>query len=626
MNKKLIVKSILWFFVAFGGTAAILRLINGLGATTALSDLAPWGLWIGFDVMAGVALAAGGFVLAGTVYVFHLERYRPILRATILTAFLGYVIVAIGLIFDLGLPWHIWHPMIFHQPRSVLFEVAMCVIIYLNVLGLEIAPVVLEHPWFQHPIFQRIYKFLKYFTVPLVILGIMLSTLHQSSLGSLFLIMPFRVHELWYTPIIYVLYFVSAVGLGLSMIIVESTVTGYLYDHKPRLDLMKGLGRAASVVLGIYILIRFIDLGIRGSLGTAFNGSWQSNLFLFEICVSVVIPAILFNLRKVQSTIKGLLGTALLVVFGFIMNRQDIFLTMTQKKNFSYFPSIGEIAVTLSLVSGAMLVFFVFVENFKIFGDGHEREQSKAEFPDETAGFTIWPGASIQKSFIAISITVTIGIGLAFAILPSSAIKGYQYPKTPVVKSVGWDTLRIDGNGVKEHVMFPHTAHQKRIGVTREACRECHHMSRPMDGPTSCYICHSDMYLESMIFDHIYHQNKLGDNKSCINCHGTATKSKDRVKTCDTKDCHPTMFPKDTTYDYVTVGYMDALHLKCKVCHEEKAKTAEFPHNPNLGYCVSCHPGMEEHQERAFNQKRSHLGSHSIELIEPLRHSSSTTP
>ncbi len=119
-------------------------------------------------------------------------------------------------------------------------------------------------------------------------------------------------------------------------------------------------------------------------------------------------------------------------------------------------------------------------------------------------------------------------------------------------------------------------------------------MSRPNDAATSWYLCHRDLYLESMIFTHTYHQEKLGGNKSCVNCHGTQTKSKENVKSCDVEDCHHSMFPKDSAYSYITVGYLDAMHLMCKNCHEEKAKTNEYSHNPNLGYCVSCHPGMEE--------------------------------
>ncbi len=233
-------------------------------------------------------------MIAGTVYIFHLEKYRPILRPAVLTAFLGYIAVAVGLLFDLGLPWRIWHAMILWQHHSVLFEVAWCVMLYLTVLALEFAPVVLEHKWFQHPLFQTIHRLLKWFTIPLVIAGIVLSTLHQSSLGSLFLIMPHRLHPLWYTPILPLLFFVTAIGLGLMMVTLESFVSSWLFGHKAKKELLGGLGKAASVVLFVYLAIRMIDLTVRGQLGYLFSNSWQSLQFTFEILVSALIPRFCF--------------------------------------------------------------------------------------------------------------------------------------------------------------------------------------------------------------------------------------------------------------------------------------------------------------------------------------------
>jgi Ni/Fe-hydrogenase subunit HybB-like protein len=223
MNTRLTtLKTVLWALVGVLGVVTAARFWRGLGAVTALSDAAPWGFWIAFDVMSGVALAAGGFVLAATVYVFGREKYRPFVRPAILTAFLGYAAVAVGLLYDLGLPWNIWHPIIYPQPHSVLFEVAMCVMLYLTVLGLEFLPVLLEYRWFDRPLLRAIHKLVHAAVIPLVIAGIVLSTLHQSSLGSLFLITPYRLHPLWYSPIIWVLFFLSAVALGLMMVVTES--------------------------------------------------------------------------------------------------------------------------------------------------------------------------------------------------------------------------------------------------------------------------------------------------------------------------------------------------------------------------------------------------------------------
>jgi len=243
------------------------------------------GFWIGFDVLCGVALAAGGFVIAATVYVFHREKYHAIVRPAVLTAFLGYAAVVGGLLFDLGLPWNIWRPVIHWQHHSALFEVAWCVMLYLTVLALEFSPVVLE----KSP-FHKLYRIAKALTLPLVILGIMLSTLHQSSLGTLFLIMPFPdPPALVFAPAAAPVLHLRG-GPGLAMVCVESLVSGWLYDRKPETHLLSGLARAAFWVLGFYLVIRLGDLGARGSLSTLFEGSWESTLFLIEMGLTVVFP------------------------------------------------------------------------------------------------------------------------------------------------------------------------------------------------------------------------------------------------------------------------------------------------------------------------------------------------
>src|SRR6516165_2264638 len=193
-------KAIFLLIMAAGIYCTFGRSFRGLGASTNLSDQFPWGLWIGFDVMCGVMMAAGGFTLTAAVYIFHLEEFRPIVRPSILTAFLGYLLVIVALLFDLGRGYNIWHPLVMWNPHSVMFEVGWCVTLYTTVLALEFAGVALER--FQLNKLLRVQKIL---LVPLVIAGVMLSTLHQSSLGSLYLIVPNKLHPFWYTPILPVL-------------------------------------------------------------------------------------------------------------------------------------------------------------------------------------------------------------------------------------------------------------------------------------------------------------------------------------------------------------------------------------------------------------------------------------
>ena len=185
-------KIIATIIIAAGLYSTYIRFTRGLGASTNLSDEFPWGIWIGFDILCGVGLAAGGFTLAAIVHIFHIRRFEPILRPTILTAFLGYLLVIFALMFDLGRPLQIWHAIIMWNPRSVMFEVAWCVMLYTTVLALEFLPVLLEKFGFL-----RARRIMRKLTLPLIILGVLLSTLHQSSLGSLYLVVPEKLYGLW---------------------------------------------------------------------------------------------------------------------------------------------------------------------------------------------------------------------------------------------------------------------------------------------------------------------------------------------------------------------------------------------------------------------------------------------
>ena len=212
MNRVRNTKLILWLITGFAAAVALNRFIFGLGVTTNLNDRTPWGLWIGFDVMGGVALAAGGFVITAIFYIMKREEFHPLVKPAVLTAFLGYVAVVFSLLVDLGLPWNIWHMIIFWNLHSPLFEVGWCVMLYTTVLLLEFSPVPLE----EFSRYAKIRKFLMKFRFIFVLLGIMLSTLHQSSLGSLFLIMPFKLYPLWYSNILPIQFFISASCIGFN--------------------------------------------------------------------------------------------------------------------------------------------------------------------------------------------------------------------------------------------------------------------------------------------------------------------------------------------------------------------------------------------------------------------------
>ena len=358
--------SILGILVILGIIPIIIRYINGLGAVSNLSDGRPWGFWISFDLYCGVALAAGGFTLAGVVYIFNLKKYHSVVRPAVLTAFLGYTLVILALLVDLGQPWYIWHAMIYWNIHSPLFEVAICVMAYTTVLALEFSPAVFEGlNKSNFPVIRRFnwhipLRIIRSIQVPLVIAGVVLSTLHQSSLGSMLLMMPETLHALWYTPILPILFLTSAVAVGPAMVIFESTLSTKVFGHKLDLDVLSGLGRAIPYILGIYLLLKLVDLTARGNLGLIFSAYPQNLLWWGEIIIGVILPIILLSMPGMRQNRRGVFWSAVLVVIGLIFNRFNVsMLALAMRPGFTYFPHWMEIAISAALVADAMLVIWL---------------------------------------------------------------------------------------------------------------------------------------------------------------------------------------------------------------------------------------------------------------------------
>src|SRR6266498_2474032 len=281
---------VLLLLLTAGLYSTFVRFFHGLGAATNLSDRFPWGLWVGFDILCGVALAAGGFTVSSIVYIFHLERFRPIVRPAILTAFLGYMLVIGALMFDLGRPDRIWHPLVMWNPHSVMFEVAWCVTLYSTVLFLEFLPAVLEKFGLHRPL-----AWIRYISVPLMIVGVILSTLHQSSLGSLFLIVPSKLYPLWYTPWLPVGFYISAIAVGLAMTIFESWHSSRVFGRQLELPLLASMGRVLAVVMSVYLWVRFLDMSHRHVFGLLGLNRTETWLFGLEIALMVVPTVLLFQ-------------------------------------------------------------------------------------------------------------------------------------------------------------------------------------------------------------------------------------------------------------------------------------------------------------------------------------------
>jgi Ni/Fe-hydrogenase subunit HybB-like protein len=365
-------KLVFLFLLAAGLYATFIRFTQGLGASTHLSDKFPWGIWISFDVLCGVMLAAGGFTLTATVHIFNLERMHSIIRPTILTAFLGYILVCVALMYDLGKPYNIWHPLIMRNPHSVMFEVAYCVMLYTTVLALEFSPIVLER--FN---MQKSLKFVRSILIPLVILGVILSTLHQSSLGTLYLIMPEKLHPFWYSPLLPVFFFLSAIAVGLAMTIFESSQSARHFGLQLELPVLRELGRVLVVVLWLYAILRFEDLAHRGVLPLMIRPGYEMYLFWLEVALALILPLILLSQRKVRTSPTGLYWSAVLVVLGFITNRMNVSITGFEgSTGIHYFPKWSELAVTGMIIAAGFALFGLAVKYLPIFPKEHAIEEA----------------------------------------------------------------------------------------------------------------------------------------------------------------------------------------------------------------------------------------------------------
>ncbi|MGA7614841.1 MAG: Ni/Fe-hydrogenase cytochrome b subunit [Thermoanaerobaculia bacterium] len=354
---------VLVLILAAGAWATWIRFTQGLGGATHLSDDFPWGIWVGFDVLCGVMLAAGGFTLMAFVHIFHAERFKPVSRPALLTAYLGYLLVCAALMFDLGKPWNIWHPLVMWNPHSVMFEVGWCVMLYTTVLTLEFLPVVFERFRMERPL-----RIIHAISLPIVILGVLLSTLHQSSLGSLYLIMAGKLHPLWYSSLLPVFFFISAIAVGIAMTIFESTMSARHFGHQLQPSILARLGKILTVVLILYAVMRFQSLYRRDALKYIFDGSYEANLFLLEIATALIIPIILLLIPKFRENPKGLYLISILVVFGFVINRLNISITgMEGAAGVTYVPKWPEVAITMSIVAVGVTLFALAVKYLPIF-------------------------------------------------------------------------------------------------------------------------------------------------------------------------------------------------------------------------------------------------------------------
>jgi len=362
----------------FAGAAAVLaRFIGGIGYVSNLSTARPWGIWIGVDVASGVALAAGGFTTAFLAHILGRHYYEPVARPALLTAMLGYTFVVLGLIVDIGRSWAIWKPMVYWNFHSVLFEVAMCVMFYVNVLYIEFIPIVVERfkgrVTLPGPLSALnglaetllgladtiLSKWMWFF----IIAGVVLSCMHQSSLGSLMLIAPTKLHPLWYTPILPLLFLSSAIAIGYPMVVFETTLATTSLKLDPEMQILSPLTRITIFLLGTYLALKIGDMVIRETYVYLLDGTAQTNSFLVEMIFGVIVPWVMLLSPAVRRSRSWLFSACTLIVGGVLLNRINVFVVGYRppvSENY-YFPSVTEILITVGFIAGLMFLYRFFI-------------------------------------------------------------------------------------------------------------------------------------------------------------------------------------------------------------------------------------------------------------------------
>ncbi len=621
------VKDVLWALALAGLVAGAFRLWFGLGATTALTDQVPWGLWKVFNMVAGVAISTSGFTVGFLVYVLRLERFRPLMKPAILVAFLGYGCSCLALLFDIGLPWRFWHPFVMWNEHSFLFEVFWCVSLYFTVTAIELAPLV-----FEKLRAERVVRFLHRVAFGVVVVGISLSSLHHSSLGSLFLVTPQRLHPLWYTHFLPLLFIVSAMGGGIMFVILLRILHAHWYDREavfgpsrverelvlvrssgrngaeeraraagPEMPMLVSLASIGTGILAVWLLLQLLALGMDGSWQALLAGSWESWLYGLELVLLAVLPVALVWLPRTRRSPPALGIAALSASAGLILNRMNVgIFGYFRDAGEIYFPTIAEWALSLGVVAAAGLVFLYFTETMPIFSSTAENHRRAPLFGASFDSITrVWYRA-LRSGMERATVIAVFVIPLAWALMYPPFQKEEAPDVTPAFgMNVARTSLRIDGNRSGVYTAFPHAEHKERLGGD-SSCVSCHHISLPGDETTPCSRCHSHLVEPTRTFDHELHVRRVTEeeelvgirpeNHSCDVCHtGRGAKTADNAQSC--LECHREDTRWGEEYDESddltwAVSYLEAMHGNCVGCHEEKAEEVD---RPKLGDCLTCH-------------------------------------
>jgi Ni/Fe-hydrogenase subunit HybB-like protein len=348
---------------AIAGVILLIRFFFGLGAVTNINDGFPWGIWIAYDVMVGSALACGGYTMALLVYIFNRGEYHPLVRPALLASLFGYTLAGASVIFDLGRWWNVWHIFWpgYAQINSVMFEVAVCITAYILVMWIEFSPVFLEKLGMKD-VKRKLNKLLFFF----IALGVLLPSMHQSSLGSLLVVFGYQVHPLWQSVLVPLLYLITAILLGFAVVIFEASLVSVGFKRPGETSILARLSWIMYWVLAAYVVIRVADLVWRGALGTAFAPTIEALMFWIEM-LAFVAPLVLLASEASRARASRLFVSAVLLMLGgFLLRINGYLVGYETGSGHHYFPSVPELLVTIGLIAFEVLAYIVFVRTLPV--------------------------------------------------------------------------------------------------------------------------------------------------------------------------------------------------------------------------------------------------------------------
>ncbi len=339
------------------------RFLFGLGAVTNLNDGYPWGIWVVVDVVIGSAFACGGFSVAMLVYIFNRGEYHPLVRPALLASLFGYTLAGAGVIFDLGRWWNFWHIFApgYANPNSVMFEVAVCISAYIVVMWLEFTPTFLEK--FGKAEAKRKLNKVLFF---LIALGTVLPMMHQSSLGTLLVVLGVQIHPLWATPLQPLLYLLSAITMGYAVVLFESSVAAVGYRRKLEMHLLTPLAKVMLAVLGAYLVVRIGDLLVRGALGSGFSFSLEAFMFWLEMACFIAPVALIGAQAQRRNPARLFLSGILLMAGGALLRLNGFLIGYETGPGFSYFPAFPELMVTVGMFALEVLGYIIITRRFPV--------------------------------------------------------------------------------------------------------------------------------------------------------------------------------------------------------------------------------------------------------------------